>query len=63
MSVEKKVALNRSQETVQVASPERIQQARSNGPHGSQIDSRGNNNAKPKKHPKTDGGKPGTNLS
>ena len=58
----KKAKTDRAQEAVKVASSGRIQQARSNGPHGSQIDSRGNNNAKPKKHPKTDGGKSGVNL-
>jgi hypothetical protein len=59
MSVEKKVAPNRSQEAVRVASPARVQRARKAGPIGSQIDSQGNNNAAPKKHPHTDGGQPG----
>ncbi len=50
---------DRSQEFPKVAPAGRVQQARKNGPIGSQTDSQGNNNAEPKKHPKTDGGKSG----
>jgi hypothetical protein len=46
---------DRSQEAVKVAAPGRVQQARRNGPIGSQTDSQGNNNAVPKKHPPTRG--------
>ena len=48
-----KTAVNRSQEAVGVASATRVQQARSAGPHGAQIDSQGNTNDEPKKHPPT----------
>ena len=50
---------NRKQQDVNPASPARIQKARKAGPTGSQIDTEGNSNATPKKHPKTGGGKPG----
>ena len=41
----------------QVKTPARVQGARKSGPHGKQTDSQGNNNAEPKKHPSTNGGK------
>ena len=50
---------NRKQQDVNPVSAARVQKARKAGPIGSQIDSEGNNNAVPKKHPKTDGGQPG----
>jgi len=50
---------NRKQDDVNPRGPSRVQQARKAGPIGDQIDAEGNNNAKPKKHPKTDGGQPG----
>jgi hypothetical protein len=50
---------DRSQEAVKVAPAGRIQRARKNGPIGSQIDAEGNNNALPKKHPRTNGGNHG----
>ena len=54
---------DRAQETVNVAGPSRVQRARKAGHHGKQTDSEGNNNALPKKHPRTDGGgKSGVNL-
>lgn len=53
---------DRSQEAVKVAPAGRVQRARKNGPVGSQIDSQGNNNALPKKHPPTNGGKSGTGI-
>ena len=50
---------NRKQQDVNPATPGRVQKARKAGPIGAQIDAEGNNNAAPKKHPRTDGGKPG----
>jgi hypothetical protein len=56
MSVEKKVAPHRSQETVKVAAPGRVQQARGNkeGDYKSAYGGK-----PPKRHKPTDGGKPG----
>ena len=50
---------NRKQDDVNPVAPSRIQKARKAGPIGAQIDAEGNNNAKPKKHPPTNGGNPG----
>ncbi len=50
---------NRKQDDVNPVAPSRIQKARKAGPIGAQIDAEGNNNAVPKKHRKTDGGKSG----
>ena len=47
---------NRKQQDVNPVAASRVQKARRAGPIGSQIDSQGNNNAEPKKHPPTNGG-------
>jgi hypothetical protein len=46
---------NRSQEDVKVASPGRVQQARSDGPHGKVKNADGSSQASPNKHKPTDG--------
>jgi hypothetical protein len=53
---------NRKQDDVNPASAARVQKARKAGPIGAQIDAEGNNNAAPKKHPPTNGGKSGTGI-
>lgn len=50
---------DRAAGVVSVAGPGRVQRARKAGFHGKQTDAEGKNNAEPKKHPPTDGGKSG----
>jgi hypothetical protein len=54
-NVAKKVAPNRAQEAVNVASPGRVREARKNGPHGKVHHADGSTQAEKNKHKPTDG--------
>ena len=59
MSVEKKVAPNRSQEAVKVSAPGRVQQARKDGPHADAVHADGRRQSEATEHKPPLKGKPG----